>query len=67
MRNFDEYEKVIAVKQMSAGNETVGDMWVETKSFDAETPIKEIVNWARNCRGKLIITIDESSVKELKF
>ena len=51
MRNFDEYEKVIAVKQMSAGNETVGDMWVETKSFDAETPIKEIVNWARNCRG----------------
>lgn len=62
MRYFDKYERVIATKERSAGNNTVGDMQTETKSFNKETPVSEIINWAENCSGKLIITIDESFI-----
>lgn len=61
MRHFKEYKKVIATKEMSAGNESVGDMWIETASFDKNTKVSEIVEWAKNAGGKLIITIDEGS------
>ena len=56
--NNDAYENVIAVKEMSAGNESVGDMWVETKSFQRSVPVDKIIEWAKNCSGKLIITVD---------
>ena len=55
------YEKVIAVKEMAWGNDTVGNMWLETKSFNRTTPICEIVEWARDAGGKLIITIDKAT------
>lgn len=64
MKHHDNYEKIIAVKEKSAGNSEVGDMWIETKTFDRSDPISEIINWARDCSGKLIITIDESTIKE---
>ena len=68
MKNsYDEYKRVIAIQERSAGNETIGDMWLETKSFDKSTPISEIINWASTCTGKLIITIDEAEVKESKL
>lgn len=60
MKHFHNYKKVIAIKECSAGNEQVGDMWLETGSFDKNTKIKEIIEWAKNCSGKLIITIDET-------
>lgn len=62
MKIFKNFSKVIAVKEKSAGNEQVGDMWIETKSFDVNTPVKDILDWAKDCTGKLILTIDESSV-----
>lgn len=37
--------RVIAIKKMSAGNDTVGEMWVETEIFDAETTLKEVMLW----------------------
>ena len=55
------YSHVVAIKQMSAGNAEVGDMWLETKTFPKETPIKDIMDRARDCRGKLIITWDEAT------
>ena len=58
----DTYEKVIAIKEKSAGNDTVGDMWLETCSFSKDTPISEILYWARDTCGKLIITIDQSTI-----
>ncbi len=61
MRHFKEYKKVIATKEMSAGNESVGDMWTETKTFDKNSAIADIIDWAKNASGKLIITIDEGS------
>lgn len=39
--------KVIAILELSAGNETVGEMWKETKIFDENTHVKEIINWAK--------------------
>lgn len=63
MKHFDQYTNIIAIKENSAGNDSVGDMWVETKSFNKETPISHILEWAKNCSGKLIITIDETDAK----
>lgn len=69
MKVPDNYKRVIAHKEQSAGNETIGDMWVDTATFSPETPISEIVEWAKNCSGKLFITVDltDSSESDLNF
>ena len=67
MKQLENYDRVIAIKERSAGNETVGDMWLETKSFDKETPVSEIIEWSGIHKGKLIITIDESGTEEHVF
>jgi uncharacterized protein YkvS len=67
MRHFKEYKKVIATKEMSAGNESVGDMWIETATFDKNAKVGEIVEWAKGCGGRLIITIDEGSALSDNF
>lgn len=60
MKFYDDYKEVIAIKENSAGNDSVGDMWIETKAFNKETKIEDIIEWAKNCcSGKLIITINE--------
>lgn len=60
--------KVVAIKDMSDGNESVGEMWKETKIFDGSTPVIEIVEWAkhpnadlskRGIRKNLIITVPQ--------
>ena len=60
---FDDgaYKQVIATIEKSQGNDSVGDMWIETKSFDRKTQIEDIISWANkhNCSGRLIITIDQ--------
>lgn len=63
MKHFKNYKRVIATKERSAGNEAVGNMWNETRSFDKETPISEILEWANDADGKLIITIDENEAE----
>ena len=57
---------VIATKEMSAGNESVGTMWNETKSFHVNEPISRIMEWGEKSNGKLILTYDESSEVENK-
>jgi hypothetical protein len=63
MRYFDNYTHIVAIKEMSSGNESVGNMWMETKVFSKDTPIDAIVQWARDVGGKLIITISEPENK----
>ena len=56
--------KIVAIKDMSAGNDSVGEMWKETKIFDENTPVKDIIQWGKepNCslemrlKRNLIIT-----------
>lgn len=37
---------IVAIRDMSAGNESVGEMWQETRIFDLQTPIEDVVKWA---------------------
>lgn len=62
MRFVKDYTKVVAIVERARGNETVGQMWLETKTFPKETSIEKIIEWAkdRDCDGKLILTVDES-------
>lgn len=36
----------VVIKDMSAGNESVGEMWQETKIFDGSTTLDEVMEWA---------------------
>ncbi len=36
----------IAIRDMAAGNESVGTMWQETKIFPENATIEEVMNWA---------------------
>ncbi len=66
--------RVIAILDMSAGNETVGEMWQETKSFDCNTPVIEILRWAaESCNSlnnpedfkkNLKLTVDQQTKEE---
>lgn len=58
-----EFAEVIAIGERAAGNDSVGNMWLETKTFPADAPVREIVLWAKekDINGKLIITINERS------
>jgi hypothetical protein len=38
--------KIVAILYRSAGNESVGDMWKETKVFEETATIVEIIKWA---------------------
>ncbi len=67
MKQFKEYQDIIATKERSAGNDTVGDMWTETKSFDKFTNIAKIIEWAKDCGGRLTITIDEKGASTIPF
>lgn len=58
--------RVVAIKDMSAGNESVGEMWKETKIFNSDEPIDNILKWAMaeydyekgfNTRKQIIITV----------
>lgn len=55
-------KKIIAIGEHSIGNEEVGSMELYTKSFDINSPIKDIMIWAnkKKINGRLIITIDET-------
>jgi len=55
--------KIVAIKDMSAGNETIGEMWQETKVFDGGQPISDIIEWAKgndkvsHTRKRITITV----------
>ena len=36
----------IIIRDMSAGNESVGEIWQETKIFDGNATLDEVMKWA---------------------
>ena len=36
----------VVIRDMSAGNESVGEMWKETKIFEGSTTIDDVMAWA---------------------
>jgi hypothetical protein len=41
----------VIIKDMSAGNETVGEMWQETKIFEGDKTLDEVMEWAMGNDG----------------
>lgn len=37
--------RVVAIKDMSAGNESVGEMWQETRIFSGHETVAEVMKW----------------------
>lgn len=40
--------KYVVIRDMSAGNEFVGEMWQETKIFDGVESLDDVMAWAMN-------------------
>lgn len=65
--------KVVAIVDCSAGNDSVGEMWKETKIFSAAEPIENILRWAygeniledkTRSKRNLVITVPDEVEKE---
>lgn len=50
--------KIIAIKDMSSGNETVGEMWKETKTFDSDEPLINVMKWCKRNKN-VVLTIPD--------
>jgi len=66
--------KVVAIKERSEGNDSVGSMWLETKVFEPTATVLEVLEWAgqfsypKNAAtggkyGKLMLTVAEGADK----
>ena len=66
---YEPYTHIVATGEKSAGNDSVGNMWIETKVFDKSTPVSDIIEWANSIAidGKLIITISEPDTIPVKL
>ena len=53
--------KIVAIKDMSAGNDTVGDMWQETRIFDSNEPILNVMDWVGTSKKRVTLTIPTES------
>lgn len=55
--------KLIAIKDMSAGNETIGETWKETKIFDHTDQLIDVMKWV-GIKKNVVITIPDDGVDE---
>lgn len=53
---MDEEIEVVAILSNSSGNESVGEMWLETKTFKISEPICNIFNWASEVKSRFSST-----------
>ena len=58
--------KIVAIKEKADGNESVGTMWLETKIFEEDVSVGEIIRWSQNgtmwpkSQGRLIISVPDN-------
>jgi hypothetical protein len=57
--------RIIAIKDMSAGNDSVGEMWQETKIFDSDAPLIDVMKWVGTQKKRVVLTIPENDEIEL--
>ena len=50
--------KIVAIKSMSAGNDSVGEMWEETKIFDETDILRSVMDWV-GPHKRVILTIPD--------
>jgi len=53
--------QVVVIKDMSAGNDTVGDMWKETKICSGETTLLEVMQWA-GTKKQVTVTVPDGQI-----
>ena len=52
--------KIVAIKDMSAGNESVGEMWQETKIFEHTDQLIDVMRWVKTVTKKVTITMPDN-------
>ena len=55
-----EKQQYVVIREMSAGNDTVGDMWKETKIFNGNSTLNDVMNWALDIDAGLTHSKDYS-------
>lgn len=45
-------EYYVVIRDMSAGNESVGEMWQETKIFHKDVTLEKVMEWAMDSEFK---------------
>ena len=58
--------KIVAIKDMSAGNDTVGEAWQETKIFDSNDSILQVMRWVQSTKKKVTLSIPEDDQAEFR-
>jgi len=54
--------RVIAIKDMSAGNDTVGEAWKETNIFTGQTPLLEVMRWVGTKKNVVLSVPDGDEI-----
>lgn len=52
--------RVIVMKEMAEGNASVGTQWIETHSFPIGAPLGDIIDWASDAKGRIMIERDQA-------
>ena len=55
--------KIVAIKDMSAGNDTIGEVWKETKIFEENRTVLDVMLWV-GAHKSVILTIPDNSLSE---
>jgi hypothetical protein len=55
--------RIIAIKDMSAGNESVGDMWKETKIFNENSKLIDVMLWV-GTNTNVVLTVPDDDKDE---
>ena len=50
---------IIAVKDMSAGNAEVGEMWQETKAFKFTDTLRDVMLWVGQRQKNVVLTVPD--------
>ena len=59
----------VVIRDMSAGNDSVGEMWQETKIFPGGSTLDEVMDWAmekhqKYSRKRITLTMPEQEAKD---
>jgi len=52
-----EIMKIVAIKDMSEGNERVGAMWQETKIFKGTDKLSDVMKWVETRKKRVTLTV----------
>jgi hypothetical protein len=55
--------RIIAIKDMSTGNESVGDMWKETKIFNENSKLIDVMLWV-GTNTNVVLTVPDDDKDE---